>query len=599
MIGRVLRPGGLRCGLVAFLLCQFSTAWAFEAALQLTREDEPLRDRLAQASLVLTAKREEVTAPLDILAAAQADYGNLVSRLYAQGYFGPVVKILVDGREAASIPPLARLRSVRRVLILIDTGPPFQLGRARIGPLDPDTELPEEFAPGEPANVGVIADAAEAGIDAWRARSFAKARVARENITADHAKAQLNVDLRLDPGRPATFGKVNVPKDSTVRKDRIRRIAGIPRGKPFDPVELERAAKRLRRTGAFSAVTIREAEELNPDDTLDIDLELTDAKPRRFGFGAEIESIEGLTLSGYWMHRNLFGGAERFRVEAEIAGLGGDTEGVDTTLSISLTRPSTFDSDTDLYALIELEQLDEELFNSEQITVGAGISHYYSDELEGRIGLAYRFSDVQDQFGSRTFSHLTVPIELTWDKRDSELDATEGFFLSAEALPFYGLDGSESGARGYLDARGYRELGDSEIVLATRLQFGSIIGSSLAGTPPDLLFLSGGSGTVRGQGYQSLSVLTGAVRTGGRSFIGLAGEARFPVSRKLGGVVFYDVGYIGRNSFPDDTGDWHSGAGLGVRYKTAFGPIRFDVAVPVSGPETSGFEFYIGIGQAF
>ncbi|MEO3414121.1 autotransporter assembly complex family protein [Roseovarius sp. CAU 1744] len=599
MIDKAMRPGWLWWVATAFFLCRLSTAWCFEAGLQLTRQDEALRDRLTQSSLVMTAMREEVTAPLDILAAAQADYGNLVSNLYAQGYFGPVIKILVDGREAAEIPPLAQLRSVRRVMILIETGPPFRLGTARIGPLDPDTKLPEGFAPGQPANVGVIADAAEAGIDAWRARSFAKARVVREDITADHARARLNVDLALDPGRSATFGKVNVPGPSDVREDRIRRIAGIPRGKLFDPVEVERAANRLRRTGAFSAVTVREADQLNPDGTLDIDLDVVDAKPRRFGFGAEIESIEGLTLSGFWMHRNLFGGAERFRVEAEIAGLGGDTEGVDSTLRIGLTRPSTFDSDTDLYALIELEQLDEELFNSEQITVGAGISHYYSEELEGRIGLAYRFSDARDQFGSRTFTHLTVPIELTWDKRDNELDPTEGFYLSAEALPYYGLDGSESGARGYLDARGYRSLGNSEIVLATRLQFGSIIGSSLAGTPPDLLFLSGGSGTVRGQSYQSLSILTGTVRTGGRSFIGLAGEARFPVSGKIGGVVFYDVGYIGRNSFPDGTGDWHSGAGVGARYKTAFGPIRFDVAVPVTGPDTSGFEFYIGIGQAF
>ncbi len=599
MIYSVLRLVGARLGLAIVLLCQVGPAWSFEAALQLSRVDEPLRESLSQTSLVMTAKEEGVTQPLDILAAAQADYGTLVSALYARGYFGPVVKILVDGREAADIPPLARLTSVRQVRVLIDTGPAFRLGRAQIGPLDPDTELPEGFKPGEPANVGVIRDAADAGIDAWRARSFAKARVAQQSITANHARAQLNVDLRLDPGRAATFGKVNIPNESDVRPDRTRRIAGIPRGKPFDPVELERAAKRLRRTGTFSSVTIREAEELNPDGSLDIDLELTDAKPRRFGFGAEIESIEGLTLSGYWMHRNLFGGAERLRIETEVSGLGGDTEGVDTTLRISLTRPSTFDSDTDLFALIEVEQLDEDLFESDQVTVGAGISHYYSEELEGRIGLAYRYSDATDQLGSRTFTHLTVPLSITWDKRDSELDATEGFYLAFEGLPYLGLDGSEDGARGYLDARGYRTLGDSEVVLATRLQFGTIIGSSIAGTPPDLLFLSGGSGTVRGQSYQSLSILTGTARTGGRSFIGLSGETRFPVTRNLGGVLFYDVGYIGRNSFPDDTGDWHSGAGLGVRYKTAFGPIRFDVAVPVSGPDTSGFEFYIGIGQAF
>ncbi len=599
MIDRLLRFDRLFWGLCLVVALSFDPARAFEATLQLTREEDGLRDRLAQQSLVMTAKREEVKEPLDILAAAQADYGNLVSALYGQGYFGPVIKILVDGREASEISPLARMKSVGQVLILIETGPPFRLGQARVGPVSPDTEVPEDFARGKPARLGAITGAAEAGIAGWRTLSFAKARVSEQSITANHAKAELNVILKIDPGPATTFGQVTIDKESRVRPDRIRRIAGIPRGKPFDPVELERAATRLRRTGAFNSVNIEEAEELGPGDTLDIDLQLVDAKPRRFGFGAEIESVEGVTLSGYWMHRNLFGGAERFRIEAEVAGLGGDTDGIDTSLSISLTRPSTFDSDTDLYALFEIEQLDEDLFNSDQISVGAGISHYYSEELEGRIGLGYRYSDVSDDFGNRTFTHLTVPLSATWDKRDNELDATEGFYLAIEGLPFFGLDGDESGARAYVDARGYRTLGDSEIVLAGRLQFGSILGSSLAGTPPDLLFLSGGSGTVRGQSFQSLFVTTGIVRTGGRSFMGFAGEARFPVTDKLGGVAFYDIGFIGRNSTPDDTGAWHSGAGVGVRYKTAFGPIRFDVAVPVTGRDTSGFEFYIGIGQAF
>ncbi|MEZ5713841.1 MAG: BamA/TamA family outer membrane protein [Paracoccaceae bacterium] len=46
-------------------------------------------------------------------------------------------------------------------------------------------------------------------------------------------------------------------------------------------------------------------------------------------------------------------------------------------------------------------------------------------------------------------------------------------------------------------------------------------------------------------------------------------------------------------------GDWHAGAGLGVRYKTPVGPIRLDIAGPVAGKTGSGLQLYIGIGQAF
>ncbi|MDZ4095616.1 MAG: BamA/TamA family outer membrane protein, partial [Paracoccaceae bacterium] len=49
----------------------------------------------------------------------------------------------------------------------------------------------------------------------------------------------------------------------------------------------------------------------------------------------------------------------------------------------------------------------------------------------------------------------------------------------------------------------------------------------------------------------------------------------------------------------DDIGEWHAGAGLGLRYDTGFGPIRLDVAAPVRGKIGKGPQIYIGIGQAF
>ncbi|NND41117.1 MAG: BamA/TamA family outer membrane protein, partial [Silicimonas sp.] len=57
---------------------------------------------------------------------------------------------------------------------------------------------------------------------------------------------------------------------------------------------------------------------------------------------------------------------------------------------------------------------------------------------------------------------------------------------------------------------------------------------------------------------------------------------------------------IGDEEFPDFSDESHSGAGLGLRYNTGIGPIRFDVATPVSGKApASNFYIYLGIGQAF
>jgi len=63
-------------------------------------------------------------------------------------------------------------------------------------------------------------------------------------------------------------------------------------------------------------------------------------------------------------------------------------------------------------------------------------------------------------------------------------------------------------------------------------------------------------------------------------------------------VAFADAGYISGNT-DFSNGNWHAGAGIGMRYDTPLGPLRFDLAGPISGTTGDGAQIYIGIGQAF
>ena len=71
------------------------------------------------------------------------------------------------------------------------------------------------------------------------------------------------------------------------------------------------------------------------------------------------------------------------------------------------------------------------------------------------------------------------------------------------------------------------------------------------------------------------------------------------ITEKIGVVGFIDAGHVGATDFFDDLGDWHAGAGLGLRYATAVGPIRLDLAMPVGGDTGNGLQLYVGLGQAF
>ncbi|OYX25474.1 MAG: hypothetical protein B7Z10_06230 [Rhodobacterales bacterium 32-66-7] len=86
---------------------------------------------------------------------------------------------------------------------------------------------------------------------------------------------------------------------------------------------------------------------------------------------------------------------------------------------------------------------------------------------------------------------------------------------------------------------------------------------------------------------------------GGRYFLGASVELRADITERIGLVGFVDAGSVGLDGFLDGFNDPHAGAGLGVRYDTGLGPLRLDVAAPVSGDTGDGVQIYIGLGQAF
>ena len=588
------------------LLISVPQAYALDAIdLQTPGASDDLRDDLEGASLLLAAQRDNITDPQDLLASARAEYSRLLAALYARGHYSGVIRVLIDGREAANIAPLDAPSQISRIKIIVEPGPAFAFSRASVAPIAPGTLMPKAFAVGQAAGSGVIREAVAIGVDGWRAVGNAKASVASQDLSADHGNKTLSATVALKPGPKLRFGRLAITGQDRMREQRIRKIAGLPEGEVFSPVELARATERLRRTGIFRSVSLTEDDAITSPDLLGITATLAEEKLRRYSFGAEIASFDGLTLSGSWLHRNLLGGGERLEVTGDITNIGAQASGVDYTLGVTIDRPATLTRDTNARFHFEIARLDEQDFSANTLSTGLGFSHIFTERLSARVGLDYDYSEGSDLSGDFRYRNLSLPIGVLYDKRNSKTDATRGYYIDAETKPFLGFGTTESGARLTFDGRAYRGVGANDgVVFAGRLQGGAILGSSLLGTPRDYLFYTGGGGTVRGQPYQSLGVnvlrvgLTD-VQTGGTYFVAASAEVRTKVSEKIGVVGFVDVGQVSVGGFNDPSSDWHAGAGLGLRYATGFGPIRLDVAAPVGGTTGEGVQIYVGIGQSF
>lgn len=592
----------LRSVAAASVLSFMCLPGAFAATLQLDiQASEDLVDALAAASLAAQAVNEGIEGRQDLVAAAQADYSRLLAVLFEDGYFGPTISILLDGVEAAALPVIGNGAPVTTVTLSVQTGPAFVFGRATIDPLPAAAEPPEGFAAGKPAGTAILREAASDGTEAWRLQGHAKAGLTSQSIQADHRANQLNAALTLSPGPRLTYGELAVTGNEDVLTRQITRIADLRPGQVFDPEQVQESARRLQRTGAFRSISIVEAEDIGPGDTLPMTVQVVERLPRRFGAGAELGTTEGLGLSAFWLHRNLTGYADSLRFDGEIEGIGGDSGGEDYSLSFAYNRPSTFNPETDLFITGEIASVEEPTYSSDGVELVVGARRIVSDEFQYSYGLSFEKSRVTDAFGTRNFEILSIPLEAQYDRRNEPLNPSDGYFVEVGFEPFQGLLTAGTGARFTADLRGYQHFGaEDRTVLAARVQLGSVIGPELADVPATDLFYSGGGGTVRGQPYQSLSViLPNGREIGGLSFLGLSGEVRQQVTDSIGVVGFVDAGLISEESYWSD-GETHVGAGLGLRYNTGIGPIRFDVGLPVSGPgDNSGIEVYIGIGQAF
>ncbi len=532
---------------------------AYSVEFVVTGQEHDVEKALKGASMLWTDRKKPASGAAGLLAKARTDYQRLLATLYGLGRYGGTISILVAGREAAGLPPDAELPDPAAVTVTVNPGPVFLFDKASIiNQAPPPTQrrdrvpLPadEGYAPGGVARSGEILQAEQLSVEAWRQQGHPKARVARRTVTADHDTDRVEAEIDIDPERYATYGPVTVQGTDRMDPAFVAWMTGLKPGQEYDPDDIKRANDRLSRLDVFRALRIQEADQIRPDGRLPLTVVVQERQLHRFGIGAGFSTLDGAQFETYWLHRNLFGHAERLRFDAKIAGLGGDSFSAnDLTyrVGVTFTRPGIYTPDTDFVATLFGEREVLDTYTKKGISGGLGFNHMFSQELSGRLFANGEYAEFEDDvFGTRDFTTAGLLGGLLWDNRNSKVDPTTGYFAEAVAEPFYEFNYGNTDGRFTLEGRTYLGLGEKDpVVLAGRVKVGTLFGSTIPETPPDKLFFAGGGGSVRGYAYRSIGVdLGGDEVVGGRSLLEGSAELRVRVSPSIGVVAFVDAGYV-------------------------------------------------------
>jgi translocation and assembly module TamA len=249
-------------------------------------------------------------------------------------------------------------------------------------------------------------------------------------------------------------------------------------------------------------------------------------------------------------------------------------------------------------------QQNTDAYELQSVAVAAGIERRLSRRWTvGVQGSAEGGSIKDPDEPKRGYVMWGMPATAAFDNTDSLLDAVRGARVMMAAAPYVGTYVEEfTVLRARVDASVFIPLAEPDIlVLALRGAYGSLWGAGAAEVPPSARFYCGGGGSVRGYAYQSLGPRDSDDKPlGGSSALELGAEARWKITPEWGVTVFLDGGMAYDDRVNSLGSGLRWGAGVGLRYYTAIGPVRFDVATPLTPRgDDAPLQAYISIGQSF
>jgi len=567
---------------------------------------DPALDEILRASSVLVKEQKTpASGTTGLVTRARIDQKRLLATLYGEAYYGGTVEIQINGQSIDEISLDTNLTGKpTNVVLTVQAGAKFVFAQPRALSSSGSIDLAEfGIVAGSAAKSTLILNAETRLIDKWKSDGYPFARIAKRTIEADHNTNQLDVFIQFEPGNKAAFGDISVTGNSTVNSAFIAEQADILIGQPYSPKQVARATRRLQEVGVFDSVVVSTAEQPSADGSVEVTIEVSERKPRTIGIGVTAGNFEGFGVEGFWKHRNLFGNAESLRAEASIGRIGqGGFNDLDAHTALVFFKPNAIGPATSFEAKTSFDIINSNAFTKTSGKVEVSLSNDLRDDLTVKGGLAAEYAIVDNGIATTNTSFLYMPFALTYDTRDSTLDPTNGWYASLLAEPTFAYPSYATFVKTSFNASTYYSIDqDNRFVLAGKVGAGTIWGTDISNVPTDRRFFAGGSGSIRGYGFQMAGPLTpGGKPQGGLSFMQASIEARYKVTDDIGVVGFLDSGGAFTSNIPGQGGSFYTGYGVGIRYHTPIGPIRADIAFPlnkIAGQPQYGL--YLGIGQAF
>jgi len=461
-----------------------------------------------------------------------------------------------------------------------------------------------------------------------RERSFAFARVEGQ-VAVDPAEHEVQVSIDVNAGHPCRFGKVTITGLTHIDSDELLPLVEFHEGEPYRDSALKRTREKLFGLGVLGVVNILPDLSDPEGRTVPVRIELSETKSHEVRAGPKFQfepGLQTLSVAATYTDNNVF---NRLWQTSQTASIGVASDATELG-DVSTTRISPVGSVSGTFNLPRLFESKFTLLNSGSIgrdltTYGdllraeyapavlwAGVPHLsptigYRIRYEQQLGTTDLCSLEDSGYGvASEYPYLLSMLEqgVVYDGRNDPVSPTRGWYWSLNLAEAGGpLGGLYDFVRAQGEVRVYRSIlrlghQDAGTIVAARLGAGIIQPySDTSKVPIEERFFLGGGTSVRGWAANHLGPYDTSASCS-RDTIPIGGDLEMhgsielrqplPFYPDLTIATFLDAGRVWDTPDNFNVSEIQYSVGGGVRYNTAIGPIRFDIAWRLGDPRYFG-----------
>jgi outer membrane protein insertion porin family len=508
--------------------------------------------------------------------------------------------------------------------------------------------------PGTPYVPGQLAVDRDAILLAYQDLGYESATVeARSDFSDDGTHVQIGYVVREGP--QVFVDHVLIVGNVRTSTETIQRELQLKPGDPFSLNAVNDSQRRLTALGLFRRARITELR--HGGETLrDLLVTIEEAPATTLGYGGGLEgrlrvvgnSIDDNVDETFEVapraffevgRRNVFGKNRSLTFYSSLSLHPPRDDGTSITeyrIVGTFREPRVFDTAADAFINTIFEQQTRSSFNFARQSFSADIARRLTREISvtGTYQLQRtrvfdeRLSPEDQRLIDKAFPQFRLSSfsgAIIHDTRDDAVDPSHGGYANATGQLAARAIGSEIGfVKTVFTAQAFRIVPrTNRVVFATNARLGlatafprGVVESTgdlevTRSLPQSERFYAGGDTTVRGfaldrVGSRHVPALPtdtldeNLLPIGGNGLIILNAELRTPVTRALGVVGFLDAGNVFAGVRNIDVTELRGAVGGGVRYRSPFGPIRFDIGFKVDRQPGEGpSAWFVSFGQAF